>query len=205
MRFLACGDQAVLIELDDADHRRRLDMTLRRVPIDGVTEHVPADRTVLVLVDRPSDLPGVVDRLRSIDLDAVPEPGPASEPLRIEVTYDGPDLLDVAHHLGFADTEVVHRHTRQVWTVEFTGFAAGFGYLTGADHSLDVPRRPDPRTRIPAGSVGLAGPYSGVYPRDSPGGWQIIGRTTTSMWEPTRDPPALLTPGREVRFVQVDR
>ncbi|MDQ2796035.1 MAG: allophanate hydrolase subunit 1, partial [Actinomycetota bacterium] len=160
---------------------------------------------VLVLVARPADLPGVVERLRSLDLDPIPERDPADEPLRIEVTYNGPDLLDVADHLGVTDTEVVRRHTSQVWTVEFTGFAAGFGYLTGAENGLDVPRRADPRTRIPAGSVGLAGPYSGVYPRDSPGGWQIIGRTADPMWDPTRDPPALLTPGREVRFVQVER
>lgn len=205
MRLLPSGDVAVLVELDDSDQRRRLDATLRRRPIDGVTEHVPGDRTVLVLVARPSDLPGVVERLRSIDLDAVPEPGPGSEPLCIEVTYDGPDLLDVAQHLGVAPTEVVRRHTSQGWTVEFTGFTAGFGYLIGTTHGLEVPRRADPRTRIPAGSVGLAGPYSGVYPRDSPGGWQIIGRTAEPVWDPTRDPPALLTPGREVRFVQVER
>lgn len=205
MRLLSSGDLAVLVELDDSHQRRRLDATLRRQPIDGVTEHVPADRTVLVVVARPSDLPGVVERLRALDLDALPEPGPASEQLRIEVTYEGPDLLDVASQLGVAVAEVVRRHTGQVWTVEFTGFAAGFGYLIGADHSLDVPRRADPRTRIPAGSVGLAGRYSGVYPRDSPGGWQIIGRTALAMWDPARDPPALLTPGREVRFVQVER
>jgi len=119
------------------------------------------------------------------------------------VRYDGPDLDDVATHLGITRSEVVARHTGQVWTVEFAGFAPGFAYLTGSEGDLEVPRRHSPRTRIPAGSVGLAGPYSGVYPRPSPGGWQLIGRTDVTLWDAERDPPALLTPGRRVRFVEV--
>src|SRR4029453_3517016 len=93
----------------------------------------------------------------------------------------------------------------QLWTVEFAGFAPGFGYLTGSEGGLEVPRRASPRTRIPAGSVGLPGASSGIYPRASPGGWQLIGRSDAPLWDADRDPPALLTPGRRVRFVEVGR
>ena len=204
MRLLPCGDHAILVEVEDASQRRRLDATLRRQPLPHVVEHVPAARTVLVRVESPSDLPTVAERLRSLDL--LTDDGAATsqdDVLRIEVRYEGPDLADVARHLGVEPAEVVTRHTRQVWTVEFCGFAPGFGYLVGDDGSLDVPRRDSPRTRNPAGSVGLAGPYTGVYPRASPGGWQIIGRTDAAMWDAHRDPPALLTPGRRVEFVDV--
>jgi KipI family sensor histidine kinase inhibitor len=98
---------------------------------------------------------------------------------------------------------VVARHTGSEWTVAFAGFAPGFGYLTGGDPRLEVPRRETPRTRIPAGSVGLAGRFAGVYPHDSPGGWQLIGSTTLRVWDLDRDPPALLAPGVRVRFEEV--
>lgn len=201
MRLLPCGDLAILVELEDADERRRLDATLRATHLAGVTEHVPADRTVLVLVERSSELARVAADLRRLTLH---EPATESgvEPVTIPVVYDGPDLADVATHLGLATEEVVTRHTGQLWTVEFAGFAPGFGYLTGSDRNLDVPRRETPRTRVPPGSVGLAGTYSGVYPRPSPGGWQLVGHTDLAMWDATRDPPALLSPGREVRFVE---
>jgi KipI family sensor histidine kinase inhibitor len=125
-----------------------------------------------------------------------------AEPLRIPTRYDGPDLEEVSRQLGVSPAEVVSRHTGQLWTVEFAGFAPGFGYLTGDDGGLEVTRRDSPRVRIPAGSVGLAGPYTGVYPRPSPGGWQLIGRTDEVMWDVTRDPPALLSPGTRVKFVR---
>jgi KipI family sensor histidine kinase inhibitor len=120
--------------------------------------------------------------------------------VRIPVVYDGPDLADVADLLGFSAEEVVARHTGAPWTVAFTGFAPGFGYLTGGDPVFDVPRRESPRTRVPAGSVGLAGRFSGVYPTDSPGGWQLIGRTGERMWDLDRAEPALLVPGATVTF-----
>ncbi len=204
MRLLPCGDHAILVEVEDASQRRRLDATLRRQPLPHVVEHVPAARTVLVRVESPSDLAAVAERLRSLDLLA--DDGAASsehDVLRIEVRYDGPDLADVARHLGVEPAVVVTRHTGQQWTVEFCGFAPGFGYLVGDDASLDVPRRDSPRTRIPSGSVGLAGPYTGVYPRPSPGGWQIVGTTDAATWDAHRDPPALLVPGRRVEFVDV--
>src|SRR5699024_2039294 len=121
----------------------------------------------------------------------------------VAVAYDGPDLDDVATATGLAPEEVIAAHTGTEWTVAFTGFAPGFGYLVGGDRRLNVPRRDAPRTAVPAGSVGLAGSFSGVYPRPSPGGWQLIGRTDARLWQPDRDPPALLRPGMTVRFEAV--
>jgi KipI family sensor histidine kinase inhibitor len=202
MRLLACGDRALLAEVADARERRRLDATLRRHPPPGSVEHVAGARTVLVVASAPADLPGLVAALRELVLDADDAPDDVDD-LVVEVRYDGPDLEDVATLVGIRPDEVVARHTSQVWTVEFAGFAPGFGYLTGSEGGLEVPRRPSPRTRIPAGSVGLAGPYSGIYPRASPGGWQLIGRSDAPLWDADRDPPALLTPGRRVRFIEV--
>jgi KipI family sensor histidine kinase inhibitor len=204
MRLLPCGDRALLAEVADAGERRRLDATLRRHPLRGSVEHVPGARTVLVVAGAAQDLPGLAAALRELVLDPDEAPDESDE-LVIEVRYDGPDLQDVATSIGISPDEVVERHTTQVWTVEFAGFAPGFGYLTGSDGGLEVPRRDSPRTRIPAGSVGLAGPYSGIYPRPSPGGWQLIGRSDARLWDADRDPPALLTPGRRVRFVEVGR
>lgn len=201
MRLLPCGDRAILVEVDDAEARRRLDATLRRQPLPGTVEHVAGARTVLVVAQARRDLPAVAAALRELELDP-PQSADRSGEVTIEVRYDGPDVDDVAGHLGIPAREVVARHTGQLWTVEFAGFAPGFAYLTGSTGGLEVPRRDSPRTRIPAGSVGLAGPYSGVYPRPSPGGWQLIGTSDARLWDAERDPPALLTPGRLVHFVE---
>ena len=118
------------------------------------------------------------------------------------MTYDGPDLAEVARLTGLDESEVVAAHTGTPWRIAFGGFAPGFAYLTGGDERLRVPRRDEPRTTVPAGAVGLAGEFSGVYPRPSPGGWQLIGSTEARLWDPDRDPPALLEPGGWVRFVE---
>jgi KipI family sensor histidine kinase inhibitor len=203
MRLLPCGDRAILVELSDAAQRRRLDATLRRRPLEGSVEHVPGARTVLVVARGREALPQIAAALLDLVLDEDAAPEGAGGDVFVEVRYDGPDLDDVAAHLGIAPREVVARHTGQRWTVEFAGFAPGFVYLGGSAGDLEVPRRASPRTRLPAGAVGLAGPYSGVYPRPSPGGWQIIGRTDVPLWDPDREPPALLAPGQRVRFVEV--
>ena len=211
MRLLPCGEDAILVELDTADQRRRLDDMLGRESMSGVWAHVPGDRTVLVRADPPR-IAAVAQALAGLEgLLAGDEVGgrgggggvevvPGPDPVVIPVTYDGPDLGEVADLLGVTADEVIARHTGQPWRVEFSGFAPGFGYLVGRAGGLEVPRRDTPRTRIPAGSVGLAGPYSGVYPSASPGGWQLIGRTEVPMWRPEHDQPALLRPGDWVVF-----
>jgi biotin-dependent carboxylase-like uncharacterized protein len=121
----------------------------------------------------------------------------------IEAVYDGEDLAEVGRLTGLGPDGVVAAHTGQVWTVAFGGFAPGFGYMVGENQSLEVPRRSSPRTAVPAGSVALAGNYSAVYPRKSPGGWQLIGRTTARMWDLSREQPALAAPGDRVQFKAV--
>ncbi len=117
--------------------------------------------------------------------------------------YDGPDLADVAALWGVPEREVARIHAATEFRVAFCGFAPGFGYLTGLPARYDVPRRATPRTAVHAGAVGLAGPYTGVYPRASPGGWQLIGTTDAVLWDTARELTALLSPGTRVRFVAV--
>lgn len=198
-RFLRCGREAVLAEVDDLDAALSLYAALRDAALPGVLDLVPAARTVLLRLDPAVTSPAAVRTAAA----AVPVEGRSPTGggrVEIPVRYDGPDLGEVADLLGMTADEVVARHTGSRWTVAFAGFAPGFGYLTGGDPRLDVPRRDSPRTRIPAGSVGLAGRFSGVYPSDSPGGWQLIGSTTSRMWDLDRPEPALLLPGVAVTF-----
>lgn len=203
VRVLPVRDDAVLVELADLDETLALAASLEAEPIDGIVDVVPGARTLLI-VFRPSAVSAarIADEVRTRPLDAV-RAGDA--PLRrVPVRYDGEDLAEVAELLGVSPAEIVRRHTESEYTVAFVGFAPGFAYLTGGDPLLDVPRRSSPRTRIPAGSVALAGTYSGVYPRESPGGWQLIGTTDLPMWDLGRERPAFLEPGDRVRFDLVD-
>lgn len=188
MRVLPCGDTAVLLDCDDADQARRWHAAL------GGTLGA---HTVLLRGD-PVRLRALVNS--SEPADAAPL---SNETVVIEVAYDGPDLAEVARLTGLGESEVVAAHAASEWTVAFAGFAPGFAYLSGGDPRLHVPRRATPRASVPAGSVGLAGAYSGIYPRSSPGGWQLIGRTVAPLWDLDHDPPALLLPGTRVRFEAV--
>ncbi|GID98421.1 allophanate hydrolase subunit 1 [Amorphoplanes digitatis] len=199
MRFLRCGREAVLVEVDDLPAALSLYAALRSAGLHGVVDLVPAARTVLIHLDPAVTSPAAVERATAGLPVGGADPAGAGT-VEIPVRYDGPDLDDVAEHTGLTREAVVALHTGSAWTVAFAGFAPGFGYLTGGDPRLDVPRRDSPRTRIPAGSVGLAGRFSGVYPNDSPGGWQLIGSTTERMWDLDRPEPALLTPGVRVTF-----
>jgi len=192
MKLLPCGDRAVLIDCETLDEAQGWFAALH----DDV-DAVLGARTVL-LRGEPSALRSLVDRSEPEDITAAE----AGDAIEIAVTYDGPDLADVAEHTGMSEEEVVAAHTGKPWIVAFGGFAPGFAYLVGGDDRLVVPRRETPRTSVPAGAVGLAGEFSGVYPRSSPGGWQLIGHTDAVMFDVDRDPPALLTPGAPVRFVE---
>ncbi|MDH2050262.1 5-oxoprolinase/urea amidolyase family protein [Achromobacter marplatensis] len=200
MRFLPVNTDALLVELDDLEQTLALFDALQARPIDGVTELVPAARTVLV-VFRPDR---VTREALIADIGGRDTSGRVARNgtlIEIPVHYNGEDLGEVATLLGIPPEEVVRRHTASTYSVAFTGFAPGFAYLSGGHPSLDVPRRKTPRTRIPAGAVALAGTFSGVYPQASPGGWQILGVTTTPMWDLSRNTPALLQPGYRVRFI----
>jgi KipI family sensor histidine kinase inhibitor len=201
MRLLPCGSTALLVELDDLDEVLGYYAALLAEPPDGVVDIVPAARTVMVVTDPArTDLATLERTLR--DTVARKDSRAGGDLVEIPVVYDGEDLPDVAGLLGCDVAEVIQRHTADEWTVAFCGFAPGFGYLTGQSR-WDVPRRKSPRTKVPAGSVALAGEFSGVYPRESPGGWQLLGRTEVAVFDQTRDPAALLQPGRRVRFIDV--
>lgn len=200
MRALPVGDRALLVEVSGGEAaalhaellRRRAAGELR------VREIVPAARTVLLDgLDEPAGR--LAAQLPHWKLPPLPPRG--DDAVHIPVRYDGPDLADVAALWGVDVEEVPRIHAEAEFRVAFCGFAPGFGYLTGLPARYDVPRRTTPRTSVPAGSVALAGPYTGVYPRSSPGGWQLIGTTDTVLWDHARVPAALLTPGTRVRFV----
>ncbi len=195
MRVRRCGAAALLIETDEV---LGWYAALTDRPLPGVVDLVPAARTLLVRYDSTVDHETLVARLSAMT--PAPASAVAGDPVTIPVRYDGADLAEVASATGLSVDEVVSVHTGAEYTVAFTGFAPGFGYLTGLDERLRLPRRDSPRTRVPAGSVAVAGEYTGVYPRPSPGGWHLLGSTTAPLWDPTREPPALLLPGTTVRF-----
>ncbi|MGV9254820.1 5-oxoprolinase subunit PxpB [Streptomyces sp. NPDC003697] len=200
MRILPVGDDALLVEVSSPDEAQALHADLLRRRDEGLLtarEIVPAARTVLLDgVGRPDRLAG--ELTSSV---APPAPPPGQRVVELPVRYDGPDLADVAAHWGVTEREVARVHAATEFRVAFCGFAPGFGYLTGLPARCHVPRRATPRTGVPAGSVALAGPYTGVYPRSSPGGWQLIGTTDAVLWDHARVPAALLSPGTRVRFV----
>ncbi len=129
----------------------------------------------------------------------------ADRTVELRVSYDGPDLESVARHTGLDVEQVVRLHRDCEFVVAFCGFAPGFAYLSGLPEELHVPRLDEPRSKVPTGSVGLAGAFTGVYPRSSPGGWQLIARTEERLWDVGREPPALLVPGTRVRFVDASQ
>lgn len=201
--MLPCGDAAILLEVADLGAVFDLVGALRaeREALQ-LLDVVAGARTVLVRVEPGTDLGPLRSRVRDL---AVKAPQVTFDldgrEVQIEVEYDGPDLQDVARVTGLSSDEVIAAHTETPWRVGFGGFAPGFAYLVGGDARLNVTRRAQSRTVVPPGSVGLAGEFSGIYPRSSPGGWQLIGRTEAPLWDVDRDPPALLQVGSTVRFV----
>jgi KipI family sensor histidine kinase inhibitor len=196
------GDQALLLEFDSTAEVLAWTNTLHEAGLPGVLDIVPASRTILVKLAGPRYQAPTRQRMSQLRLDWFTDhSADAVQPdVVLEVMYDGEDLPEVARHTGLSIDEVIAAHTSTLWRVGFSGFAPGFAYLVGGDPRLQVPRRAEPRTRVPAGSVGLAGEFSGVYPRENPGGWQLIGRTEAVMWDTDRAEPALLTPGMLVQF-----
>ena len=201
MKVLPFGDAALLVEVDDLDAVLALTAVLEESGRAGILDVVPAARTVLLVTEPGTALDPLARWVTSLSPAAsAGRVATESPPVEIVVAYDGPDLAEVARLTGLDEDEVVAAHTGTSLRVAFGGFAPGFSYLTGGDGRLAVPRRDEPRTTVPAGAVGLAGEYSGVYPRPSPGGWQLIGRTDAVLWDTEREPPALLAPGGFVRF-----
>lgn len=195
------GLLAVMVDCRTLENALHLHGHLQQHPTQGQVELVPAAQTVLVRFASAE---------HAADFLAAPHLPQASGDVRthgrtvtIPVIYNGQDLADVATHLGISEQAVIYAHTTGHWSVAFAGFAPGFFYLHRHDNVLDIPRRATPRTSVPAGSVGLAGDFSGIYPRTSPGGWQLIGHTNAPLWDLAQNPPALLEPGMQVQFEAV--
>jgi KipI family sensor histidine kinase inhibitor len=195
------GDQALLLQFDTTTDVLAWAAALREAALPGVLDIVPASRTVLLKLDGPRHQRAVRRRLRTLQVapDLVAT-APPEEPTVIDVVYDGGDLAEVADRTGLTTAQVINAHTGTPWQVGFGGFAPGFAYLVGGDPRLAVPQRTEPRSSVPAGAVGLAGEFTGIYPRRSPGGWQLIGHTDVVLWDIDRPNPALLTPGMWVQF-----
>lgn len=212
-----CGDQAVIIDLlaEDAnavqgsvlDAVLALNRSLVGMQVPGIIDTVPAAQTLLVTFDTKQLTPNrCAEIIDSIEL----TPGSKgsielADTIEIPMIYDGPDLKAVAQLTGLSVEDVIATHSGTVWTAAFGGFAPGFYYLIPQSPLWDIPRLESPRTKIPAGTVAVAGEFSAVYPQQSPGGWQLLGTTEIPMWDVDRWQPSLLKPGDSVRFVQVNK
>lgn len=206
-RWRWVGEHALLTtfegELAEANARAHaLAASIEALAASEAEDMVPGARSLLVRI-RPGTEPSR-RLLDALDSPSIGYARPERSVVEITVEYGGeggPDLGDVARAAGLAEEEVARRHADATYTVGFIGFSPGFSYLLGLAPELATPRLETPRTRIPAGSVGIGGAYTGVYPRATPGGWRLIGRTDAEFFDPSRDPPALLSPGDRVRFV----
>ena len=211
--YKPAGDSALLVvfgsEIDLQTNQKvhELDKLLRQTALDGVGESIPTYTSLLLYYD-PCKLGygQVLDWVKQ-QMDVIPPFNPANSRLvEIPTRYGGefgPDLEHVASHNQLSLEEVIRIHSTPEYPVYMMGFTPGFPYLGGMDSAIATPRLSTPRTHVPAGSVGIAGSQTGVYPIESPGGWQIIGRTTLSLFDITRETPFLLTPGDRVKFVPV--
>ncbi len=210
-QFEALADDAWLLRFGD-----RIDVALntrvhavaarlRRRKPSWLRDLVPAYASLGVFFDPAADSERVREQLEALlaaDGDDAAEYTPRT--IDIPVIYGGdhgPDLVDSAAELGLSPTQLIQRHSAAVYTVAMIGFAPGFPYLIGLDPTLSLPRLATPRARVPAGSIAIGGAQTGIYPRESPGGWRLIGRTAQSLFDPQREPPTLLQAGDRVRFV----
>jgi KipI family sensor histidine kinase inhibitor len=206
--LLNCGEHAVLVEVGGLDevlafaHAVREAVAAGSAGLTEVVDILPAATTVLVVVNDEAPITPVRQALAVLPIDASGEVPTSEQAIEIPVHYDGPDLAAVARLTELSVAEVIAAHTGSDWRVAFCGFAPGFAYLSWGDPRLAVPRRQQPRTSVPSGSVALAGEFSAIYPRSSPGGWQLIGHTDMVVFDVAREPPALLQPGMTVRFVE---
>ena len=203
-RVVPVGERALLAEVGSVDDATAVYVAVRALDLE-VAEVVPAARTVLF--DGVADREQLSRLLLGLDLPVagVPPTPAAGTVVEVPTRYDGADLPDVAEAWDMTVAEVVRTHTETAFVVAFCGFAPGFAYCTGLPPERAVPRLDTPRPRVPAGSVGLAGEFTGVYPTASPGGWRLVGRTDLTLWDPSASEPAVLAPGTQVRFVAVER
>lgn len=207
-RCYLLGESAVVLELEPPvsieSQQRIWGLTQRLMEAPGVLDVIPGMNNITVVLREPQSL--ALDGIERIqrwweESEAIV---PESRRIEIPVIYGGscgPDLQDVAKHCGLSPAQVVEQHSSVEYIVYFLGFQPGFAYLGGLAPSLETPRRAEPRLIVPAGSVGIGGSQTGIYPLSTPGGWQIIGQTSVRLFNPADEMPTLLTPGDTVRFV----
>ncbi len=202
----AYGREALLVEVADVPAMVSAREQVTAAGLAGVTDVLPGARSVLVRFDRDRVSGSrLAAELRRVLGESSPQQDRAEVPVPrvVSVVYDGPDLEHVADVSGLTPAEVVSRHLAGSYVVAFLGFAPGFYFLAGTDPALSMRRRPSPRTDVARGAVALGGEFTGIYPRRSPGGWQIIGHTADALWHHDRFPAARLAPGTPVRFEPV--
>ena len=214
-RYLVAGDSALVVEfgdrIDPAINRRvrELSLAVDRARLDGVRDLVPTYRSLLVSYDpRVTTFDALRERLSDLETGLAATPAPPPRVVEIPTSYGGdfgPDLPLVAEHAGMTTDEVVAIHSSTDYLVYMMGFSPGFTYLGGMSERIAAPRLKTPRTAIPAGSVGIAQQQTGIYPVESPGGWQLIGRTPVTLFDPSRQPPVVVEAGDYIRFVPVTR
>lgn len=203
MRFLSVNADCFLIELASLEETLALYNKLQNTQLNGIKDLVPAAKTILVFFNEiETNFKMLVASIQSLKIDSGFER--SGQEVIVPIRYDGEDLAQVAELQGLSVADVIRKHHESVWNVAFIGFAPGFAYMSSPDRPFtDIPRLTVPRKKIPSGSLGLAGKYSGIYPKDSPGGWQLIGTTSEKMWDLERKNPALLLPGMTVHFEDV--
>ena len=209
-RIVPAGDSALIVEFEDridvAINSRavRVADSIRAAVMAGVRDVVPTFRSVAVYFDPlRTDFDALTARLEREAQRPSPEPSPIANPIRIPVAYGGeagPDLTEVARFAEMSESEVIDLHSSRTYRVFMLGFVPGFAYLGSVDARIAAPRRPTPRVRVPAGSVGIAGEQTGIYPIDSPGGWQLVGRTSVKPFDLERRDPFLFKAGDAVQF-----
>ncbi|WP_406663537.1 5-oxoprolinase subunit PxpB [Gallaecimonas sp. GXIMD1310] len=204
LNWAPLGDNALVLSLRppfDHIHQRQLIWLAQQLTSDqAIAETVPGMGNLTLVLHSPrADMSALAEQAIQ-SWQKRPKTLPTGTLHRIGVRYDGPDLRYVADYCGLSEEEVIARHIAPIYDVAFVGFMPGFAYLTGMDKRLAVPRRASPRIRVQAGAVGIAGAQTGIYPRPSPGGWQVIGYTTSALFDPQQQPPALLQPGDQLQF-----
>lgn len=214
--FRPAGDTGLLVELGEGIDAvvnaaiMALDARIRAAAIPGLTETVPTFRSILVCYDPLATRGDAVEAAIAALLDAREDaPASARRYWHMPVCYDGqefaPDLADIAAQTGLAAGEVIERHLARTYRIYMLGTFPGYGFMGDVDPALALPRRRNPRTKVPAGSVGITGQLTGIYPMDLPGGWNLIGRCPARLFNPATEPPTLLSPGDRVSFERIDR
>ena len=214
LKIVPAGDSAVVVEfeerIDPVVNARAIALgeAIQAAALVGVRDVVPSFRTVTVYFDPlATDYDALLARIEADAPATQPRPAKSPDPIRIPVCYGGdlgPDLKDVAAFAGLSEREVIDRHLAREYRVFALGFVAGFAYLGTVDETIAMPRHSTPRVRVPAGSVGIAGVQTGIYPTETPGGWRLIGRTPIKPFDLSRSDPFLMKPGDAVRFFEID-